>query len=573
MAASTASRCPTTANSPTPAESTAVPATGRPGWRATTGAGSSAAGHDPLTSRPNGLPTAGTVTAYDAKAGTELARFAFPAATMPAEKAGGPTPIVGTTGFPLAVACSADGSRVYVTAERDDTVTVLDASATGIFRLVTTIHAGARPVALLMDEPRHRLYVANAGGDTISAVDTTTNAVVATVLLRPEICRDLPGVTPVGLCLSPDGGTLYAACADLNAVAVIDTGTNALQGYAPAGWYPAAVAVAPDGRLLVCNAKGVDARHPNPPVEAKDKTRQLSPLRIVEGRVVSQPAPTAAALPTLTARALENARLTTRFVAAENPLKGIDLAAPGGLRHVIYIVKENRTYDQVLGDDKRGDGDPDRVLFGKRVTPNLHAIAERFVLLDNFYVCGEVSGDGWPWSTQGMANEYVARYVPYLYSKRGEFFNTEGSNDGYLTGGFPATGPDGRPLSDSAVFKNGAPGRPGHRRGRRRPHMGRRPPGRAVLPQLRLPLLQPRGQGRPAGHARQLPRQRRPRPRRPRPRRRQRRRLPRLRPRLRRLRRPPHGRRCDQERRLPLAIQDVRQPRRPQPVRRVGLGV
>jgi hypothetical protein len=110
----------------------------------------------------------------------------------------------------------------------------------------------------------------------------------------------------------------------------------------------------------------------------------------------------------------------------------------------------------VLGDLKQGNGDPSYTLYGREITPNLHALSERFVLLDNFYDSGEVSGDGWTWSTQAMANEYTTRNVPYQYSSRGRVFDYEGTNNDWLTGGFPATGPDGKPLSDLAVFKDGA---------------------------------------------------------------------------------------------------------------------
>jgi hypothetical protein len=156
-----------------------------------------------------------------------------------------------------------------------------------------------------------------------------------------------------------------------------------------------------------------------------------------------------------TERVLELNRLTPRFVKAGNPLKDISLQA-GKITHIIYIVKENRTYDQVLGDMPRGNGDAKLVLFGKQVTPNLHAIADRFVLLDNFYATGEVSGDGWVWSTQGQANEYVIKNVPYQYSHRGRTFDYEGTNNDYPTGGFPAVGPDGKPLSDDPQFAGGA---------------------------------------------------------------------------------------------------------------------
>ena len=119
-------------------------------------------------------------------------------------------------------------------------------------------------------------------------------------------------------------------------------------------------------------------------------------------------------------------------------------------------MKENRTYDQVLGDLPQGNGDPKRCIFGREVTPNQHALAERFVLLDNFYDSGDVSGDGWAWSTQAMANENVARNVPYQYSSRGRRYDFEGQNNDYPTGGFPAKNADGQPLSDDPRFKDGA---------------------------------------------------------------------------------------------------------------------
>ncbi|MES1227900.1 MAG: hypothetical protein ABUL72_04460, partial [Armatimonadota bacterium] len=110
----------------------------------------------------------------------------------------------------------------------------------------------------------------------------------------------------------------------------------------------------------------------------------------------------------------------------------------------------------VLGDLPKGDGDPSLTLFGREVTPNLHALAERFVLLDNLYACGEVSGDGWCWSTQGMADAYVQRNVPYQYSGRGRKFDFEGHNNGYPTGGSPAADEHGKPLATNPALKNGA---------------------------------------------------------------------------------------------------------------------
>src|SRR5208282_3299003 len=120
-------------------------------------------------------------------------------------------------------------------------------------------------------------------------------------------------------------------------------------------------------------------------------------------------------------------------------------------------IKENRTYDQVLGDMPEGNGDKSLTLFGRDITPNEHAMAERFVLLDNLYACGEVSGDGWTWSTQGMADAYVIRNIPYHYSTRGRSFDFEGENNGYITGGFPAKDNDGKALSTQPSGMNGQP--------------------------------------------------------------------------------------------------------------------
>jgi hypothetical protein len=152
---------------------------------------------------------------------------------------------------------------------------------------------------------------------------------------------------------------------------------------------------------------------------------------------------------------IKDNRLDVLAHPAPNPLADIALAS-GKIKHLIYVIKENRTYDQILGDVTQGNGDPSLAMFGRTVTPNQHALAERFVLLDNLYASGEVSGDGWCWSTAGMESAYVARNIPYIYSHRGRKFDFEGQNNGYITGGFPANGPDGKPLMSEGQFQHGA---------------------------------------------------------------------------------------------------------------------
>src|SRR4051794_4726888 len=389
---------------------------------------------------PPGTHHPSSVAVYDAKEGKESGRFEF------AESFGG------TPNFPLAIAVLADGSKLYVASERDGAVYVLDTSDPTKISQVAAISTGSHPLALLLDKSQRRLIVANAHSDTVSVVDTQSDKVTGTVLLRPEIAKDMAGATPTGLALSPDEKGLYVTLGDMNAVAVVDLKDMELEAYVPAGWYPTGVVVSPDGKkLLVANAKGTVLRHPNPP---GGTGRQQSPNNLIEGNVVTIPVPPKDQFKALTQRVLDNNKLAPKYVRGENPLKDIGLQA-GKIKHVIYIVKENRTYDQVLGDLPQGNGDPKYCIFGREVTPNLHALAERFVLMDNFYDCGEVSGDGWTWSTQAMANEFTIRNVPYGYSDRGHKFDYEGEVNGYPSGGFPAKGPDGKPLSEHPDFKEG----------------------------------------------------------------------------------------------------------------------
>ncbi|GAB4462169.1 MAG: alkaline phosphatase family protein [Armatimonadaceae bacterium] len=331
-------------------------------------------------------------------------------------------------GYPLAVVAKTAGSlanrKVYVGSEQRGTVEVVD---TELGRVTQTLNTGNQVSGLLLNNDQTRLYVANAGSDTISVVDTDTDKVLATVLLRPVDARDVPGTTPQGMCLSPDGKTLFVALSDMNAVAVVDVKENKLKGYIPAGWYPTAVQVSPDGKkLLIVNAKGVGVRNPNgEPVPIAGSERPQYIQNIIEGTVSTMDlAPTLNLLTWYTSQVLTNNRVRPDMVkVAREALKN------PGIEHVIYIIKENRTYDQVLSDISRGNGDTDLLMFGREVTPNQHAFADRFVLLDNFYCCAEVSGDGWNWSTSGMVSPYNSRNVVYGYTGKVRTYDYEGANN------------------------------------------------------------------------------------------------------------------------------------------------
>ena len=365
--------------------------------------------------------------------------------------------------YPFAVVTLTDGSVTFVSSQRDGRVYVLNTSnvtATAPPTLIGAIATGGHPCSLLFNKAQTTLYVANATSDTVSVVNVATRTITRTLILRPDGVKNLPGVSPVGLALSPDESRLYVACGDLNAVAQIDLKRQRLLGYIPAGWYPTGVVVSPDNKnLLVANAKGVLSRNPNPTFTPYDPNHVEDPtqygLAKIEGTVNFLPIPTPQSLAGLTAQTLKNARITpTTGAPPINPLAYLGRKA-GKIQHVFYIIKENRTYDQVLGDlttdsgAPLGDGRADLAIFGKEITPNLHALAKRFVLLDRFFCCSEASGDGWPWSTRSYANEYVIKNLPYNYSGRSadSRYDFEGQNNGYLVGGHPAKDIDGKILS------------------------------------------------------------------------------------------------------------------------------
>jgi YVTN family beta-propeller protein len=340
-----------------------------------------------------------------------------------------------TERYPYDVVSDASGT-VYVSAWGGNTVSVLSPVGNGSLREAAVIHVARHPSAMLLNRDGTRLFVTSGSTDHVAVVDTKTRAVVAR-LLDPPPAGPSEGATPNSLALSPDGTRLFVAEADANAVAVFDLsaatsgvagarGADSLSGRIPAGWYPCGVLVAGD-ELLVMSGKGGYGTIPNTggPNPAVGRTEKYT-LNLLKGGFMRL------RLADLTREALS--RFTTRVAAANawKPSPRQHRYPP--FEHVIYVIKENRTYDQILGDDRKGDGDTTNLFFPKAISPNHHALADRFGLFDRFFVNAEVSPDGHNWSTAAYATDYLEKTVPSHYSlpSRGRSYDYEGTNRGAI---------------------------------------------------------------------------------------------------------------------------------------------
>jgi YVTN family beta-propeller protein len=274
--------------------------------------------------------------------------------------------------------------------------------ATG--KVTHTIPVGLHPASLAWDEPGQLLYVANGNTDNISVIHTGSQRVVATIPVQIYQER-AKGIAPTALALSADGSRLYVACGGINAVAVIDTRTRQRTGLISTGWYPNAIAISPDGkRLAVSSLLGAGSGWRGEP-----NKRFVHSYR---GSVSVVEIPDAGQLANYTTAVAENNRVHMSGGRKPDPNarpKAIPERSgePSLIEHVVYIIKENRTYDQVLGDLPQGNGDPSMVMFGRQVTPNHHKLAEEFVVLDNTYATGGNSADGHQWLTQSNEVEYA----------------------------------------------------------------------------------------------------------------------------------------------------------------------
>ena len=335
---------------------------------------------------------------------------------------------------PYAVVLSADGNIAWVsdwggrrpkagepTADSSGTPTRIDSRGVAAGGTVSPVDlatetsaapipVGRHPSAMVASPDGKTLFVANTNDDSVSAIDTTRRVVVRTLPVKPDAA--LPyGSQPNALTLTPDGKTLYVACGGNNAVAALDSQTGTIRGWIPAGWYPSALTTSGDS-LLIASVKGLGSRRP----DESEKQNKGWNVYQYQGTINRVAFPDEAQLRQGTAQIVRDARITealqenarARPNAAPIPIPQ-RAGEPSVIRHIVYIIKENRTYDQILGDLKQGDGDPALCLYGREVTPNHHALAEQFVLLDNFYCNGVLSADGHSWATEGNNTDHLEK--------------------------------------------------------------------------------------------------------------------------------------------------------------------
>src|SRR5262245_15769972 len=362
--------------------------------------------------------------------------------------------------FPYTTVGSADGSKVYVSnwggkvpgptdftdgqfpvvVDRrtgipvSGTVSVIDAASNTVAK---TIEVGLHPNGMALSPRGDRVYVTNANSDTVSVIDTATDAVVKTLHVG-EVGRGrtpILGSSPNAVTVSPNGRTLYVANAAENAIAVVDVGRredDAVRGLIPTGWYPTAVALDATGQqLFVASGYGFGSIAPLPAGRTgrsfADRVGVVSLLNIPDERQLE--------------RFTAQVRRNNSFPARDGEDRGgdDDRQGSGGdrsgdgqgeddnrgnqpdpipmhagqgspIKHVFYIIRENRTYDQVFGDQPQGNGDPTLVQFGRDVTPNAHALTDQFALLDNYYGPGDQSALGHRWCLQAYPSVWVHKY-------------------------------------------------------------------------------------------------------------------------------------------------------------------
>src|SRR6267154_2947246 len=341
--------------------------------------------------------------------------------------------------YPLWVTIKGN-DRTYISSIRDREIVVVDIGGTP--RVIARIRVPGQPNRMTLNRAQTLLYVAQDNTDSVGVIDTRSNrlleniAVTAPAGLLPNSKSKFKGNNTNSVTLSKDEKLLYITNGWMNDVAVVQLsslpGQSHVIGLIPTGWYPNSISFSSDGKFAyVVNGKSPTG--PNPGNCEAKKEKPKSPcgtanqynLQLIKAGLQSFPTPTSGELQALTQQVAINNHFKRRLSQAD----AVKLAfLRAHIKHVIYIIKENRTYDQMLGDLEVGNGDPDLTEFPEATTPNHHKLAREFVTLDNFYCTSEVSYDGWSWSTSARAPDVVEKQLTVNYAKRGLSYDSEGTN-------------------------------------------------------------------------------------------------------------------------------------------------
>ncbi len=344
--------------------------------------------------------------------------------------------------YPFWVVVKGNGSSAtaYVSSIRDREIVIVNLGAAPAVK--ARIPVKGQPNKMILNAAQSLLYVVEDQSDTIDIIDTTKNTILETIPvlahadILPSSLDQYSGANPNSATLSPDEKQLYVTLGNLNSIAVVALGgTNRgdeVVGLIPTGWYPNSVSFSGDGKW-VYTVNGKSPTGPNadfyysygPPTHQNGLASNQYNPQLLKAGLQSFPLPTANQLPTLTAQVATNNRFAYTDSAADATVMA---AVRQGIKHVIFIIKENRTYDQILGDLGIGNGDPALAEFGAALTPNQHALARNFVTLDNIYATAEVSYDGWAWSTSAQAQDFIQRQFLVTYAGRGLALDQGGLN-------------------------------------------------------------------------------------------------------------------------------------------------
>lgn len=336
--------------------------------------------------------------------------------------------------FPYAILPSADGKKLYVSNWKEANIAVVDVHNPDAATVVKHVPVGRHPNAMIFSPSGDRLFVANSNSDSVTVLDTATDTVLFEIDVRPY--KNAPyGSAPNALAISPEGETLYVLNAGENALVVVELEDAEkkkgekhtekkggekryeVRGRIPTGWYPTALSISPKGdKLYVANSKDVGlGQNAYPQTYIGDQ--MIGSLSVID-------VPDEGTLKRYTRQVSENnmvARGKSVVESDGNAHAGILKQLP--IKHVVYVIKENRTYDQLFGDFTEGKGDPSLLMFDDRSAPNHRRLAREFVLLDNTYCDAEISKDGHEWSTGANVTDYTMKVWPSDYSGRGTLIN------------------------------------------------------------------------------------------------------------------------------------------------------